>query len=140
MLAHCVSGAVDAVDNGARSPDALAHAGLLAESVALDMRASWQPTAANYLGRVPKALIQEAVTEAVSSEAAERIAGLKKADMASAAEALLRDSGWLPKQLRPRSVARDERDAASSRVTRSKSERPPSGGLSFLRFVPCLSG
>ncbi len=100
LLAHCVSGAVDAVDNGARSADALTHAGLLAESVALDMRASWQPTAANYLGRVHKALIREAVTEAVSSEAAERIAGLKKADMASAAEALLRDKGWLPKQLR----------------------------------------
>ena len=105
LLAHCVSGAVDAVDNGARSPDALAHAGLLAESVALDMRASWRPTVASYLGRVPKALIREAVTEAVSSEAAERIAGLKKADMASAAEALLGDSGWLPKQLRPRNVA-----------------------------------
>ena len=55
-------------------------------------------------GRVSKALIQEAVTEAVSSEAAERIAGLKKADMAGAAEALLRGSGWLPKQLRPRSA------------------------------------
>jgi ParB family chromosome partitioning protein len=54
---------------------------------------------------VPKALIREAVTEAVSPEAAERIAGLKKADMASAAEALLGDSGWLPKQLRPRNVA-----------------------------------
>ena len=105
LLAHCVSGAVDAVDNGARSPDALTHAGLLAESVALDMRASWRPTVASYLGRVPKALIREAVTEAVSSEAAERIAGLKKADMASAAEALLGDSGWLPKQLRPRSIA-----------------------------------
>jgi ParB family chromosome partitioning protein len=69
------------------------------------MRASWKPTVASYLGRVPKALIQEAVAEAVSSEAAARIAGLKKVDMASAAEDMLKDSGWLPKQLRSRGAS-----------------------------------
>jgi ParB family transcriptional regulator, chromosome partitioning protein len=109
-----VSGTVDAVDNGARPPQALAHCDLLAESVSLDMRRSWQPTVASYLGRVPKALIQEAVTEAVSSEAAERIVGFKKADMASAAEELLRETGWLPRQLRQRSapVSNDLKQAA----------------------------
>ena len=78
LLAHCVSGTVDAVDNGARSPQAFTHANLLAASVALDMRTSWQPTVKSYLGRVPKALIQVAVAEAVSPEAAERIVGSRK--------------------------------------------------------------
>jgi len=102
LLAHCVSFAVDAVDTGANTRQALAHSDLLAESVNLDMRQSWKPTVASYLGRVPKALIQEAVSEGVSPEAAARIAGFKKADMAHAAGDLLKDTGWLPKQLRPR--------------------------------------
>jgi len=102
LLAHCVSFALDAVETGAQTPQALAHAELLAKSVALDMRVSWSPTVASYLGRVPKALILEAVSEGVSAETAERIIGLKKADMAQAAENLLKGTGWLPKQLRPR--------------------------------------
>lgn len=38
--------------------------------------------------------------EAVSEEAAERIGGLKKPDMANEAEALLAGTGWLPSLLR----------------------------------------
>jgi ParB family chromosome partitioning protein len=40
------------------------------------------------------------VREAVSEEAAERISGLKKPDMASEAEGLLAGKGWLPSLLR----------------------------------------
>jgi len=114
LLSHCVSGAVDAVDNGARSPQALAHSDVLAEGVVLDMHASWKPTATSYLGRVPKALIREAVSEAVSPEAAERVSGLKKADMASAAEDMLKDSGWLPKQLRSRAATAMQSDPVAA--------------------------
>jgi ParB family chromosome partitioning protein len=49
---------------------------------------------------VPKAQIAEAVTEGVSAQAANNIAGLKKADMAERAEALLAGTGWLPALLR----------------------------------------
>ncbi|MBI1198963.1 MAG: chromosome partitioning protein ParB [Phenylobacterium sp.] len=66
----------------------------------LDMSGYWTPTVASYLGRVTKAGIGEAVREAVSAEAAERIGGLKKPDMASEAEALLAGKGWLPSLLR----------------------------------------
>ncbi len=110
LLAHCVSLSVDAVETGANTDHALAHADLLAESVGLDLPVSWTPTVESYLGRVPKALIREAVTEAVSPEAAERIAGFKKADMAQAAEDLLKDTGWLPKQLRPRTPTAPKSD------------------------------
>ena len=101
LLAHCVSLSVNAVQSPmARRPGAWAHADALAEAVGLDMTTTWAPTAASYLGRVTKARIAEAVREAVSEDAAERIAELKKPDMAEAAEQLLAGTGWLPPLLR----------------------------------------
>ena len=101
LLAHCASLTVNAVRAPFdRKPGAWAHADRLAEAVDLDMNGYWTPTVASYLGRVTKARIGEAVREAVSEEAAERIGGLKKPDMASEAEALLAGKGWLPNLLR----------------------------------------
>ncbi|MFC3068432.1 ParB/RepB/Spo0J family partition protein [Phenylobacterium soli] len=101
LLAHCASLTVNAVRAPFdRKPGAWAHADRLAEAVDLDMTGYWTPTVASYLGRVTKGRIAEAVREAVSDEAAERIGGLKKSDMASEAEALLAGTGWLPPLLR----------------------------------------
>lgn len=101
LLAHCASLTVNAVRAPFdRRPGAWAHADRLAEAVDLDMSGYWTPTVGSYLGRVTKARIGEAVREAVSEEAAERIGGLKKPDMASEAEALLAGKGWLPSLLR----------------------------------------
>jgi ParB family chromosome partitioning protein len=101
LLAHCASLTVNAVRTPFdRKPAAWAHADWLAEAVNLDMSGYWTPTVTSYLGRVTKARISEAVREAVSDEAAERIGGLKKPDMASEAEALLAGKGWLPSLLR----------------------------------------
>jgi ParB family chromosome partitioning protein len=107
LLAHCVSLTVNAVHvPWDRRPKAWAQADRLAEAVDLDMGAYWTPTVASYLGRVTKAKIAEAVREAVSDEAAVRISGLKKPEMASEAEALLAGTGWLPVLLRkPEPVA-----------------------------------
>ena len=103
LLAHCVAGAVHAVqqrwDTQRRS---LAVADTLAEAVSLNMAAYWRPTVDSYLGRVTKAHIAHAVQEAVSDEAAERITGLKKQPMAKAAQDLLAGTGWLPLLLRTR--------------------------------------
>jgi ParB family chromosome partitioning protein len=60
-----------------------------AEAVSLDMTGYWRPTVRSYLGRITKARILEAVREAVSDEAADRMAQMKKQDMAEAAEQLL---------------------------------------------------
>jgi hypothetical protein len=60
----------------------------------------WTPTVASYLGRVTKAQILAAVSEAKGEAAAEGIAQLEKADMAEAAERLLEGAGWLPAPLR----------------------------------------
>jgi ParB family chromosome partitioning protein len=101
LFAHCASLTVNAVKQPwERKPHAHATADKLATAVALDMTAHWTPTVRAYLGRVTKAHILAAVREAVSDAAVERIAGLKKTDMAEAAEQLLAGTGWLPVALR----------------------------------------
>lgn len=64
------------------------------------VQAGWRPTVENYLGRVPKRRILEAVQEGAGERAAQLIDHLKKADMAKEAERLLADTGWLPEPLR----------------------------------------
>ncbi|MGE0853378.1 MAG: ParB/RepB/Spo0J family partition protein [Hyphomicrobiaceae bacterium] len=102
LFAHCVSLTVNAVYEAYnRRPRALAHAGRLAEAVALDMAAAgWTPAVESYLGRVTKGRILDAVREAKGEDAVQRIAHLKKAEMAAAAEALLAGTGWVPEPLR----------------------------------------
>ncbi|MGH6754562.1 MAG: DNA-binding protein, partial [Bradyrhizobium sp.] len=86
-----------------------AHADHLACAVALDMTAvGWVPTVENYLGRIPKARILEAVRDAKGERSAQLIDHLKKGDMAAEAERLLADAGWLPEPLRtPNAAAAD---------------------------------
>ena len=101
IFAHCVALTVNAVKLPRdHRPRALATADRLAEAVALDMTRYWRPTVRTYLGRVTKARIIEAVREAVSAEAADRMADMKKPDMAEAAEQLLATTAWLPALLR----------------------------------------
>jgi len=113
LLAHCASLTVNAVRvQWEQKPNARATAEKLASAVTLDMTAHWTPTGQTYLGRVTKAHILAALREAVSDEAAERIAGLKKPEMAQAAEQLLAGTGWLPTVLRTaRPAAEPEADA-----------------------------
>ncbi|MGV0821025.1 DNA-binding protein [Martelella sp. AMO21009] len=102
LFAHIVSLSVNAIsESWNRRPRALAHADVLARTIGLDMAAAgWRPTVDTFLGRVTKARILQAVTEAKGERAAGRIAHLKKGDMATEAEALLTDTGWLPEPLR----------------------------------------
>ncbi|MEW4460009.1 hypothetical protein AB1K42_18115 [Roseibium algicola] len=79
----------------------LAEADCLARAVDLDMvEAGWKPTVENYLGRVTKPRILEAVREGAGERAAQLIDHLKKGDMAKEAERLLAGTGWLPEPLR----------------------------------------
>jgi len=112
LLAHCVSFGVNAL---VEKVDRYGGAGLsahalerrvgqadrLARAVELDMsEAGWRPTAANYLGRVTKGRILEAVREAKGEQAAQLLDHLKKGDMAREAERLLADTRWIPEPLR----------------------------------------
>jgi ParB family chromosome partitioning protein len=100
LLAHCVAHGVNAVHSWERRPGAWGHADALAAHLRLDMTTTWAATAERYFARVTKARIASAVREAVSDEAAAKIADLKKPQMAEAAEALVAGTGWLPELLR----------------------------------------
>ena len=62
--------------------------------------AGWRPGVENYLGRVTKPRILEAVREAKGDHAAQLLDHLKKGEMAQEAERLLDSTGWLPEPLR----------------------------------------
>lgn len=114
LLAHCLSLGVNALYERAAPhgrlsqrtiDDRQARADRLATALRLDLaEAGWRPTVDNYLGRVTKARILQAVREARGDEAADRIVHLKKAEMAEAAERLLEGSGWLPETLRTKGL------------------------------------
>jgi len=92
LLAVCVASTVDVVTQRAtpRQPGQE-----LAQAVGLDMAAWWQPTAEGYFRHVPKAAILQAVGEYAPQEV-NRLAKLKKADIASEAERLADGTGWMP--------------------------------------------
>ena len=101
LMAHCASLTVDAVTLKHRANvTSLDHADQLALAVQLDMRELWKPTAQGYFSRVSRDRILDAVREAVSPQAADNIASLKKAAMAESAERRVEGKGWLPPVLR----------------------------------------
>ncbi|WP_234905384.1 DNA-binding protein [Agrobacterium pusense] len=112
LLAHCVSYGVNALYERPNP-----HSGSGVSQHTLDMRLSqadrltmatgldlvevgWRPTFGNYLNRVTKPRILQAVREGAGEQAAQLIDHLKKGDMAKEAERLLADTGWLPEPLR----------------------------------------
>ncbi len=112
LLAHCVSYGVNALYERPNPHSAggvsqhtldirLGQADRLTRATGLDMvEAGWRPTFGNYLSRVTKPRILEAVREGAGERAAQLIDHMKKGDMAKEAERLLADSGWLPEPLR----------------------------------------
>jgi ParB family chromosome partitioning protein len=85
------------------------------------MTGYWRPTVRSYLGRITKARILEAVREGVSAEAADQIAGMKKPDMAEAAEQLLAMTDWLPAVMRtPQTAQQDEAHAQADAATETQ--------------------
>jgi ParB family chromosome partitioning protein len=102
LFAHCASLGVNAMhEPWNRSKSSQIHADRLARAVDLDMSAAgWRATAENYLGRVSKVRILEAVREGRGDKSAQLIGHLKKADMANEAERLLEGSRWLPEPMR----------------------------------------
>jgi ParB family chromosome partitioning protein len=112
LLAHCVSYGVNALYERPNAHSAggvsqhtldmrLAQADRLSRATGLDLvEVGWRPTFGNYLNRVTKPRILQAVREGAGEQAAQLIDHLKKGDMAKEAERLLADTGWLPEPLR----------------------------------------
>lgn len=116
LFAHCVSRGLNAQhDVWNRGSGRERNADQLAQMVGLDMAAAgWKPTVDNYLNRVPKARILEAVREGRDEQSVQLIDHLKKGDMAKEAERLLAGTGWLPELLRTPGDADADADLASS--------------------------
>jgi len=124
LLAHCLSFGINALHEKVNPYGAgitsggltrrMAQADLVAGAVDLDMvEAGWEPTVDNYLNRIPKARIVEAVREAKGEGTAQLLEHLKKGEMAVEAARLLKDTGWLPEVLRRADqVALDGEDRA----------------------------
>lgn len=121
LFAHCAALTVNTVKLPRDDrPRAMATADRLAEAVALDMTSYWRPTVRTYLGRVTKARLVETVREAVSPEAADRIADMKKPDRAKAAEQLLAPARWLPALMRTPRAAQQCAAPSLSDATRDE--------------------
>lgn len=125
LLAHCVSFGVNALREKANPYGAgpsvhgirhrLCQADRLAQAIGLDMvEVGWRPSVDNYLGRVTKPRILDAVREAKGEGSAQLIDHLKKGEMAKEAERLLDGSGWLPEPLRPINAEMANGEAASA--------------------------
>jgi ParB family chromosome partitioning protein len=127
LLAHCVSYGVNALYErpNPHSGSGVSQFGLdrrlsgadrIARATGFDMVADggWRPTVDNYLGRVTKPRILEAVREGAGERAAQLISHLKKGDMAKEAERLLAETGWLPEPLRLADLDGDAADAGDA--------------------------
>lgn len=136
LLAHCVSLGVNALFEPVKGYDGrtsahgiqqrIAAADALASVVGLDMaEAGWMPTVDNYLGRVTKPRIIEAVREAKGDTTAVLIEHLKKGDMAREAERLLEGTGWLPEPLRLPVAESDKGDFAELPAFLDEDEQNP---------------
>lgn len=76
------------------------HSHILADALNYDIRKDWAPTSENFFGRVTKATILAAVTEARDEHMAERMSHMKKAGMAIEAQRLTEGTGWIPEPMR----------------------------------------
>jgi ParB family transcriptional regulator, chromosome partitioning protein len=136
LFAHCASLSVNAIcetvsryGTGPVSANMIRRrvddANRLGRAVNLDMvAAGWTPTVDNYLGRVTKPRILEAVREAKGEKTAQMIEHLKKLDMAREAERLFAGSGWLPEPLRTPGVEVDSLDSAAIEPTADEGIEP----------------
>ena len=120
LLAVCVARTANAGGRTWTTPEgSQCIAARVAMAAGLDMRQCWTATKESYLGRVPKALILDAVREGAGAGVAGRIANSKKEVMVADAAALLDGKGWLPAVLRV-SGATDPVDSGDARATASK--------------------
>lgn len=97
LLAFCSAQTLSEVNHHAPHDNILAKALRPIEQViAFDFRQWWQPTKANFFGRISKDQISDCLAEAGASDKALEAVKMKKGDAAELAENTLKDTHWLP--------------------------------------------
>ncbi len=110
LLAYCVGQSLDAIQLWpARDGKVGGELTPLENALDFTLRDWWQPTKANYFGRISKELMSDALVDAGKVAQAASVLKMKKGDAAQLAEDELSASGWVPDCLLP---ASDEADAA----------------------------
>lgn len=105
LFAHCAANTLNAVKGrgqfGYNRDTQVTNAHQVAAALDFSMvQAGWVTGAENYFLRVSKQHILAAVTEAAGEDKANLISHMKKAGMATEAERLVKDTGWLPEVMR----------------------------------------
>ena len=110
LLTYCVGLSLDAVQlwpaKDGKVGDALTP---LEHALDFTLRDWWQPTKANYFGRISKELMSDALLDAGKVAQAASVLKMKKGDAAQLAEDELTAGGWVPECLLP--VADDTTDS-----------------------------
>jgi len=102
LLTYCVGLSLDAVQlwpaKDGKVGDALTP---LEHALDFTLRDWWQPTKANYFGRISKELMSDALLDAGKVAQAASVLKMKKGDAAQLAEDELTAGGWVPECLLP---------------------------------------
>ncbi|TAA50528.1 ParB/RepB/Spo0J family partition protein [Shinella sp. JR1-6] len=111
LLAYAAAKSINAVQHPHyERKSQRAHAERLAQALKIDMTQWYAPTGENYFGRISKAGIKQAVTEAVGEDLALGILGMEKAKAVEFAERKIAGTGWLPAPVRIALTAEQERE------------------------------
>ena len=97
LLAFCSAQTLSEVNHHAPHDNTLAEAlRPIEQAIAFDFRQWWQPTKANFFGRISKDQISDCLADAGAADKALEAVKMKKGDAAELAENTLRDTHWLP--------------------------------------------
>ncbi len=121
LLAYCAARTVNAIKSKTNidGSDRLNHSNALGTALHLNMTRWFQPTAENFVDRISKACISEAMTEAGRSPDSTKLA-MKKVQFAKVAELEIAGTGWLPQPLRISAGLADENGSTLKRVQPKK--------------------
>lgn len=111
LLAYAAAKSINAVQHPhSERKSQRAHAERLAQALKTDMTQWYAPTGENYFGRISKAGIKQAITEAAGEDFALGVPGMEKAKAVEYAERKVTGTGWLPAPVRIALTAEQERE------------------------------
>lgn len=101
LLAFCSAQTLSEVNHQAPHDNTLAKAlRPIEQAIAFDFRQWWQPTKANFFGRISKEQIRACLNSDGFTGKGFDVSGMKKGDAAQLAEDMLKPGRWLPECLR----------------------------------------